>query len=547
MPLRTVLPLVPCVVPLAPCVLPLVPCVLPLVPCVAPLAPCVLPPVPCDKPLVRCVSTPDTLCSTLAPPQGLAIPPPPSIGTLGDTCDVFNCPDGFFGQNCAGECPGGAANVCSGRGACVSKVYGTGRCACDAGYALADCSAECPGGASGPCTGHGVCVEETAECACNEAWATRNCSVPCPVVGGAACAGHGRCADGADGDGRCACADGYARADCSARCPGYGPGRPSCAGHGACDPLDAVCACVQDDGHWGGADCAACAAGWYGDRCGGVCVNGRTEGRTCACDAGWAAANCTLACPGPGRACSGHGRCWDGPTGNGTCDCDPDYYTADCGVFCAPTLCVNATAYPAPHPMCHPESGACGCQRNASGHWGGPECNRCAEGYWDPTLSGLCDTACACNGRGNCNQLDGTCACYDDAVLGHWAGPTCDVCADGWALPLCLTWNVGNSRSGEFAALSSNPDADADTVVVTDEEHSLVYTGGLPLQVITSDDRQALIWTLDLGGMVRSGYVATGGDAVVLMVEKTAGEGAQQVPPPPPLSIPRPYPTPLYP
>ena len=83
--------------------------------------------------------------------------------------------------------------------------------------------------------------------------------------------------------------------------------------------------------------------------------------------------------------------------------------------------------------------------------------------------------------RGNASWLTQGCGPHGACDL---ATRVC-VCADGWALPLCLTWNVGNSRSGEFAALSSNPDADADTVVVTDEEHSLVYTGGLPLQVIT--------------------------------------------------------------
>ena len=71
-----------------------------------------------------------------------------------------------------------------------------------------------------------------------------------------------------------------------------------------------------------------------------------------------------------------------------------------------------------------------------------------------------------------------------DEARGFWDGAACNVCAKGWAEPVCTTKNVAVSRSGaDMAAVSLDPDADADTVVVTDERERLLYTGGLPLIV----------------------------------------------------------------
>ena len=134
----------------------------------------------------------------------------------------------------------------------------------------------------------------------------------------------------------------------------------------------------------------------------------------CACDEGYATANCSAACPGPAdNRCLGHGACQDGRARDGSCLCAADWYAADCGVFCSPRVtCPFEGVHPAPHFQCNARTGACECQANASGHWAGPECNECRLGYWGLACAELCD----CNGHGGCGRLDGVCECFQDEV-----------------------------------------------------------------------------------------------------------------------------------
>ena len=90
------------------------------------------------------------------------------------------------------------------------------------------------------------------------------------------CAGHGRCRDGVSGDGRCECD----------------------AGAGA--------------GHWAGAACTECAAGYYNADCTGLCPMAA----------------------GSGAVCSGHGVCDEGVAGAGACSCGTGYVGQDCAVAC---------------------------------------------------------------------------------------------------------------------------------------------------------------------------------------------------------------------
>ena len=445
--------------------------------------------------------------------KGLCICP---VGACGPACEItgtgcseYVCPPGLWGPGCAQECPGGVSDVCSGHGACQALVYGNGGCECASGWAGMACGQLCPGDADAPCSGHGLCVQATATCDCQATYATAACSVQCPVAGGRVCAGHGQCRDGAAQDGACTCDPGYAKPSCGTECPGRGPGAQVCSGHGACDAVTAACAC---DAAWAGVDCGACAPGLFGEDCSEVCWSGRTQGRVCVCDTGYGLPNCSAVCPGEHRNCSGHGLCLDGNTRNGSCACDPGWFSENCSVACAPEACFPADILPAPHAQCNPGTGACECQENDAGHWGGPQCNRCRVGFWGQQ----CDLVCMCSGHGGCGWLDGVCECFRDDVLGHWAGDRCESCADGYLVPLCVSPNVRISRSGDLTAVSEGLRYDGTSPTVIDEAYALVYCGGQPLLVFHSDDG-APAATLMLNGVVRAGF--TGTQFVTLLLE----------------------------
>ena len=429
----------------------------------------------------------------------------------GDACRALTCPPGLWGVGCAGVCPGGLGNVCNGHGNC----HGNGACECAAAWAGAACGLLCPGGVGGPCSGHGACLQTTGQCKCRATYATADCAVQCPVRHGRVCAGHGVCRDGAARDGACVCDPGFATASCGVRCPGTsfrGNATETCSGHGACDGATATCACDATPGVWAGPDCSACAPGYSGADCTDVCMHGRTVGRACVCDPGYGLPNCTAACPGVDRNCSGHGACLDGSTRDATCACDADYYTANCSVQCVAEDCFPASVYPTPHAQCNAQTGACECQDNDGGHWGGPHCNRCRLGFWGQQ----CDLVCMCSGHGACGWLDGVCECFFDATLGHWAGDHCEGCAEGYLSPLCIEQNVRISRAGDLTAVSTGRRYDGTSSAVVDEAHELVYTGGQPLLVFHTEDGSPAA-QLDLGGIVRGGFVAT--TTVALLVE----------------------------
>ena len=436
-------------------------------------------------------------------------------GRCGRACDST-------GSDCNTVCPDGtplglAGEPCSSRGGCAPTPDGAGACYCHRGYAGVACQLVCPGPRNRPCGGHGLCDALDATCACYTGYATVDCSVPCPMAFGYICAGHGQCSDGARGDGLCLCDAGYGLSACDGACPVAG--NVSCGGHGRCEQATARCVCVQDEGVWAGLACDACAIGWFGEGCARRCHNGRTEGQVCVCAPGYGAADCGVACPGPaGHHCFGHGQCLDGHTRDASCACDPQWYGTDCAVFCDPPKCFRAEAYPAPRAVCNQNTGMCECQRNASGQWDGPECNACLTGYW-----GLeCDLRCDCNGHGGCGWLDGVCRCFQDPLHGFWAGELCGVCADGYLEPECRERNVAISRPREFAAVSEFS-GDALSAIVTDEEHRLVYTGGLPLLYFSSED-DSILGHFSLGGIVKSGCVTR--RAVNFLVQN---EGSQEL------------------
>ncbi|MFT6399079.1 MAG: hypothetical protein ACJAYU_003842, partial [Bradymonadia bacterium] len=96
--------------------------------------------------------------------------------TTTNTCSA-PCDPGFFGPSCL-ECPGGAANPCSGNGECSDNAAGDGTCACDSGWAGGSCSVECAGGAATPCNDNGVCSQGSAgdgACICDAGFEGTTC------------------------------------------------------------------------------------------------------------------------------------------------------------------------------------------------------------------------------------------------------------------------------------------------------------------------------------------------------------------------------------
>jgi hypothetical protein len=106
---------------------------------------------------------------------------------------------GFWGPQCASECPGDAATPCSQHGQCSSK----GTCACDAAHWGPACAGACPLGSGGrPCSGNGTCNQATGVCECDATYtgpacAQRTCLYDCYNNGvcnnGAPPAGSARC------------------------------------------------------------------------------------------------------------------------------------------------------------------------------------------------------------------------------------------------------------------------------------------------------------------------------------------------------------------
>ena len=373
---------------------------------------------------------------------------------MGPLC--MSCRPGYWGSECAAECPGGSCTPCHGHGTCHAGVGGNGTCACASGpgvgywdeaqgcgdcrpgYYSETCLKPCPGGATEPCAGHGVCshgVHGSGQCTCAASddsgfWAGEACAActpgyfgsrcdrACPgrSAAGVTCSGQGRCRDGLAGDGACVCNAGYGGPACALTCPAY-QGRV-CNSQGACNTTTWRCDCgAAQAGWWAGEACHVCAAGWAGPRCDVACLRG----------AG-------------GAVCSGVGMCLVS-LGAGQvvrCECPHGYYGAVCEDECpggARTPCGG-------HGLCESTSGRCACLRSATaGHWAGVTCDACAPGW-----SGAgCGTPCPVAPSGiPCSGfpcLNGACACGDGfcGVACNRSGVTCGgvTCPPGSYGPDC--------------------------------------------------------------------------------------------------------------
>ena len=445
------------------------------------------------------------------------------------------CAAGWAGAGCDIQCPGGTAQPCAGHGTCNVT---NGACACAEAWRGAACDIPCPGTTADgrPCGGHGTCQWNGA-CTCDATsgghwggvaceecaagYTGPSCRVVCPVAEGAVCGGHGVCASATvaacdcytdpttgfwDAERACsACLPGYYGPTCQGMCPGGACA--VCYGHGSCRDGrtgDGACTCGPQ---WAPPVCAVCAEGWYGPSCNascpvagrgrevcgahGTCHDGLQGTGACTCDAPWAGPACAECqtsrygpdclgeCPESAEGvCSGHGRCADGVSGSGLCACDSGFGGRMCDAECPLAgggVCNGVVA-------CDPVAATCNCAAARWGHWHGPACGDCLEGWAGPGCDipcprgpdtrvcsgrGTCEAAanatrahCACApghygaacegecpggvlygcaGRGVCHPKTGECMCVRSAVEGHWAGANCTACAMGWSGPSCLT------------------------------------------------------------------------------------------------------------
>eukprot|EP01062_Namystynia_karyoxenos_P045404 TRINITY_DN3369_c0_g3_i1.p1 TRINITY_DN3369_c0_g3~~TRINITY_DN3369_c0_g3_i1.p1 ORF type:complete len:425 (+),score=96.02 TRINITY_DN3369_c0_g3_i1:79-1353(+) len=73
---------------------------------------------------------------------------------------------------------------------------------------------------------------------------------------------------------------------------------------------------------------------------------------------------------------------------------------------------------------------------------------------WEPAAV-ECSAGETCNGHGCCSSTgEPTCICFRDAVLGHWAGPTCSECARDWTGAKCIdrSWSITGLLGGTPSA-----------------------------------------------------------------------------------------------
>lgn len=345
-------------------------------------------------------------------------------------CAPNSCPLGRYGPGCLSVCPGATASnastTCMQRGLCTMN----GTCVCSFGYFGADCSGSCPVTKVGICNQRGVC--RSGACSCNDGWLGAACEGECPGGYASPCSGHGVCNSTT---GKCTCSYGYYGAACDLECPG-GAHNP-CSGNGVCSPVG-TCSCWADQikGYFSGISCAQCANEMSGPRCVTSCPRTRgtvatTSTRPCVCLPQFIGSECALRCPqgsgGASDVCNGRGRCQLSSNGlRAVCSCDPGFFGSACDVVCSAKHCEDVMGYY--RAQCSPDSGQCECRDNALGHWQGPRCSKCMEGYWGPE----CSAACTCNNRGTCDSTNAKCSCFADVVKGHWTGSDCSKCVVGF-------------------------------------------------------------------------------------------------------------------
>lgn len=156
-------------------------------------------------------------------------------------------------------------------------------------------------------------------------------------------------------------------------------------------------------------------------------------------------------------SCGEHGQCSELGDGSPFCNCAPGYVGAECEACetgyhrdalsrCAPDrTCAEQTVNPcAPYGACNDEDGVIACRCDPG--YEGPRCTLCQPGFGrneageclqlvlgpdnppDPDPVVLC-TVDACNGNGQCDEVEGKVECTCDA---GYAGSRCGACSVGY-------------------------------------------------------------------------------------------------------------------
>ena len=106
-----------------------------------------------------------------------------SVVTFSDQCQSFLNLTSWPGRKLCSEFQGLPFPYWIGERCDISCIFGnadannTRYCKCENGYWGQNCSEECPGGADNPCHGHGICDSMIGTCECQENWkGDRNCS-----------------------------------------------------------------------------------------------------------------------------------------------------------------------------------------------------------------------------------------------------------------------------------------------------------------------------------------------------------------------------------
>eukprot|EP01062_Namystynia_karyoxenos_P064337 TRINITY_DN5727_c0_g1_i4.p1 TRINITY_DN5727_c0_g1~~TRINITY_DN5727_c0_g1_i4.p1 ORF type:complete len:3119 (+),score=519.31 TRINITY_DN5727_c0_g1_i4:111-9467(+) len=430
----------------------------------------------------------------------------PGCATVGSACGYCSKPT-LWGPSCDRECPAG----CAAHGRCADGKYGDGQCSCVSGWGGVACDKQCPVSGGAACGGvsHGACDSATGRCRCAAGWGGPACTNTCPRPGGESCSGKGRCLGDPP---ECLCDTGWGGSACASPCNCL---HGTCLENGGCECLPA----------WTGALCDSCVSGLSGPDCADICQppNGTTasQGTDCVCADKRSGPGCSSVCPTDNSSveCGGRGQCiWGTGLPQSTCNCQPGWFGRACTVPCDPLEC--SAQHGLLRAQCSKATGACECQYNQSGYYAGAQCDGCDPHHWGPACERTCDCA-----NGDCNAIDGSCACYGDKTRGFWAGRRCDVCLSGYTGGSCVQRESPMTRvdqRGDGAAPAAAP-----RMAVCDNASSTVHVsapaGAGGTRALKGSPPGADGADTDLGGEAQAAwraggavYVAAGGGLWVL-------------------------------
>ncbi|KAM8846710.1 LOW QUALITY PROTEIN: laminin subunit alpha-2 [Synchiropus picturatus] len=228
----------------------------------------------------------------------------------------------------------------------------------------------------------------------------------------------------------CSCPPGYAGTSCETCVAGYRRVNgvlysgvcEACRCHGHAAQCDQVTGHCQDcSHHTTGPHCETCLLGYYGNATRGS----PADCQPCACPLTLPSNNFSPTCHLSGDGELLCDRCQPGHTGPRCDRCSNGYHGQPMvpGGSCQPCDCHGNLDLSVPG-SCDPVSGQC---RRCRLGYGGPACDRCADGYYGDAIVAKNCQPCQCHANGSisevCNQQSGQCQCRVNVI-----GRQCDEC-----------------------------------------------------------------------------------------------------------------------